>query len=143
MSECSSFCPGRLTGDKSAAMRWTMLAYHQYVYVRRRAKLVGWPKDIPFTNLSSLNKPVLLALLRRWRKGALRFLPVTETELMENARHPELVSPGMCSHGPPLVCRDDIKCSRFDKTTGEPVSKNRRLRTKGATTPKVIDLDVQ
>ncbi|KAI0364275.1 hypothetical protein BV20DRAFT_1116465 [Pilatotrama ljubarskyi] len=132
-----------VSGDKSAAMHWTMKTYHKYVYVRRRAQLVGWPKTLPFKNLSKLNKSVLLALQRRWREKTLRFVRITEDEAMKNARHPERVVPGRCEQGPPLICRNDIKKSRFDKTTGEPVSKKRRLRIKGATTPKVIDQDVE
>ncbi|KAI0324761.1 hypothetical protein GY45DRAFT_1340572 [Cubamyces sp. BRFM 1775] len=130
----------RLTKDKTAKMWWTMHAYHQYVYMRRRARLVGWPSDVRFADLSTLKKPTLETLHRRWRRRALRFERITEAEAFANSRHPERVVPGAeCDEGICHQGRDDIKKSRFDKETGLPVSSRRKLRLKGATSNKLVE----
>ena len=131
----------RVTQDKTAKMWWTMHGYHQYLYMRRCVRLVGWPSDVRFSSLAAHKKPTLDTLHSRWRRRLLRFELITPEEAFKNSRHPERVVPGVeYEEGTPHQGRDDIKKSRFDKKTGLPVSSRRKLRLKGATSKKIVDV---
>ncbi|KAM5536393.1 hypothetical protein V8D89_009932 [Ganoderma adspersum] len=43
-----------MSGIPGSKMRWTLKAYLKYVFLALRIKLVGWPPDIPFMNLSDI-----------------------------------------------------------------------------------------
>ncbi|KAI0759264.1 hypothetical protein BD413DRAFT_617889 [Trametes elegans] len=129
----------RITQDKTAHMCWTRLAFHEYVFVRRRVRLLGWPSTVPFQNLGALPLATLKRLHRRWCHKQLRFVRVGEDELAAHRRDPDATAPGKCVPGPPLRVRDDIKTSRFDPEKGEPVSDRRKLRTRGAISAKYVE----
>ena len=68
---------GDLTGDPGAAMWWTVEDYTATVVVQYGFRLAGYPRDVPFGNLSDIGGggARLAHLLRLWRTGALRFEP--------------------------------------------------------------------
>ncbi|PIL25509.1 hypothetical protein GSI_12427 [Ganoderma sinense ZZ0214-1] len=43
-----------LTGDDEAGMYWMVEDYIESVVLQHGLKLVGWPPDIPFQNLSNI-----------------------------------------------------------------------------------------
>ncbi|KAI1781997.1 hypothetical protein LXA43DRAFT_958016 [Ganoderma leucocontextum] len=43
-----------VTGDDEAGMYWTLEDYIESVVLQHGIKLVGWPPDIPFQNLSNI-----------------------------------------------------------------------------------------
>ncbi|KAM5540267.1 hypothetical protein V8D89_006086 [Ganoderma adspersum] len=63
-------------------MYWTLEDYIESVVLQHGLKLVGWPLDIPFQNLSNIRggAPVLTHLEHRWESGILRFVRITEDE---------------------------------------------------------------
>ncbi|OJT10036.1 hypothetical protein TRAPUB_13488 [Trametes pubescens] len=133
----------KLTGDKHASMWWTLHRYHQYLYVRRHVCIVGWPTHVRFTNLSYLNMGVIMHLQNLFSTEKLTFEYVDDDTYYENTRRPEAVAfSEEYDLGRPFAGRDDIKKSRFDSKTGEPISRRAKVRTRGAITPKyVVDTD--
>ncbi|KAI0349080.1 hypothetical protein OH77DRAFT_1375183, partial [Trametes cingulata] len=84
-----------LTGNPRAHMSWTPARYAKLVVLRHRYKLVGWPADVPFRNLSSVpgGARPLLALRAAWDRASLRFEPVTAVDLVNAVRDPQSVCP--------------------------------------------------
>ncbi|KAI0359888.1 hypothetical protein OH77DRAFT_1359869, partial [Trametes cingulata] len=84
-----------LTGIPHAHMSWTTHGYAKLVVIRYGYKLVGWPIDVPFRNLSNLpgGAQPLLALRAAWNARTLRFEPATRVDLVNAARDPASVSP--------------------------------------------------
>ncbi|KAL1941046.1 hypothetical protein VTO73DRAFT_7682 [Trametes versicolor] len=79
------------SGVDGAHMRWTWPGFAKGVVGRYRCKLVGWPADVPFANLSALRGGVrpLLALRAAWDAGTLRFERATDAEVADPASvHP-------------------------------------------------------
>ncbi|TFK91259.1 hypothetical protein K466DRAFT_515642 [Polyporus arcularius HHB13444] len=131
------------TKDKSATLWLDPPRYHRCVYIGRRIHLILWPAGVPFRNLSTLTKAQLsklLVALKKRGRGAVRFVDVTDEEAAAHARDVEGVIPGAyeaADIGIGHPGRSDIKKSRFKN--GKPVSKKRKLRTKGAITPKRVE----
>ncbi|RPD58333.1 hypothetical protein L226DRAFT_614441 [Lentinus tigrinus ALCF2SS1-7] len=131
------------TGDKSATLWYEGNYYHRFVYMRRRIRIDRWPDAVPFRNLSDLTEAQLILLLdalKKRGKGAVRFVDVSDAEAAAHARDVEGVLPGVYKQsaiGLGHPGRSDVKKSRFKN--GKPVSKGRKLRTKGAITPKYVD----
>ena len=67
-----------MTGDDEAGMYWTLEDYVESVVLQHGLKLVGWPPDIPFQNLSNIRGGVsaLTHLELRWESGILRFVRI-------------------------------------------------------------------
>ncbi|KAI0363045.1 hypothetical protein BV20DRAFT_959099, partial [Pilatotrama ljubarskyi] len=65
------------------------------VVIRYRYKLVGWPLDIPFCNLSEIRGGMLplCRLLALWNQNKLRFERATPADLANAARDPKSVHP--------------------------------------------------
>ncbi|KAI0349713.1 hypothetical protein OH77DRAFT_1375045, partial [Trametes cingulata] len=84
-----------LTGIPGARMSWTTDRYAKLVVVRYGYKLVGWPADVPFRNLSELpgGARPLLALRAAWNARTLRFEAASRVDLVNAARDPGSVSP--------------------------------------------------
>ena len=63
-------------------MGWSRKAYMKNVVQRYRVRIEGWPRgEVPFRNLSDVsNLPKLELLLRGWKEGTIRFVPITEAQ---------------------------------------------------------------
>ncbi|KAI0683611.1 hypothetical protein C8T65DRAFT_830371 [Cerioporus squamosus] len=135
------------TKDKSATLWYDPALYHAHVYMRRRIRLIRWPAGVPFRNLSRLTQSqliLLLAALKKRGRGAVRFVDVTDAEAAAHVRDVEGVAPGACDAGDigrGHPGRSDVKKSRLKD--GKPISKGRKLRLKGAITPKWVDDDME
>lgn len=127
----------RKTGCPRASMSYTLRRFYDNVFKRWRLVLPGWPRHISFQNLSYLRKAELIELLERLEDGRLRFEEVDEVEYYAHANDIKGVAPGEFERiGNAHPGRSDNKKSRFNRETGEPISRTRRLRLSGAKTPK-------
>lgn len=118
-------------------MSYTLRRFYDNVFKRWRLVLPGWPRHISFQNLSYLRKAELIELLERLEDGRLRFEEVDEVEYYARANDVKGVAPGKFERiGNAHPGRSDNKKSRFNRETGEPISRTRRLRLSGAKTPK-------
>ncbi|KAI0630918.1 hypothetical protein C8Q77DRAFT_1130087 [Trametes polyzona] len=140
---CLSWSLRKLTGDRTATMWWTRNRLHHTLFVERRVRLEGWPEDLPFQSLHKLTMKTLINLERLRSMKILRLVRVEDDgEYYSCARDPSLTVPGPADEGDsgmPNSGRDDIKKSRFDPVTGKPISRKRKLRVRGAITPKFVD----
>ena len=70
-------------------MFWTLEDYIKSVVLQHGYKLVGWPRGVPFKNLSDVsNLPKLELLLRGWKEGTIRFRKITDAEYTEMVTDP-------------------------------------------------------
>ncbi|KAG2342722.1 hypothetical protein BDR05DRAFT_885894, partial [Suillus weaverae] len=80
------------TGIPDATMQWAQ--YWRNVVKRYSVIITGWPKEIPFINLSTASSalPDLERLLRKWRSEAIKWKRLTAEELaaMEKERDQEI-----------------------------------------------------
>ena len=131
------------TRDKQAVMWYDLKYYHSRIFIRRRIKLIHWPAGVPFRNLSRLTEPQITVLhdaLKKGGKNSIQFVDVSDEEASAHACDPLGVAPGRVDESDITLGhpgRNDVKRSRLKN--GKPVSKGRKLRTKGAITPKFID----
>ncbi len=96
-------------------MRWTLKPYRLYVYLALRLKLVGWPPDIPFMNLSNISGYERISRIAGlWASGAMHFAPVTDEEYLAALKTPLTCAPGPLHHGfAPYLGRSDIKKRKY------------------------------
>ena len=102
-------------------MRWEALEYVLYVYLRLRVKLVGWPSDLVFTNLSSralTGLGCLSRLVALWDAGALRLERVSDAEYAAALADPCACVPGPLHAG----FREDFGRSDVGKRKHRPKS---------------------
>ena len=64
-----------MTGDAAAEMRWSLREYREKIILRHGVVLSGWPRSLPFRNLSSLQRSATAVreLLELFEEGKLRF----------------------------------------------------------------------
>ncbi|RDX45704.1 hypothetical protein OH76DRAFT_1420583 [Lentinus brumalis] len=75
-------------GVPDACMRWTLKSYHVNVYVGLGYELIGWPPEIPFTNLSDITGYERIhLLLSRWKTGKMYFARLPEARRLEAENH--------------------------------------------------------
>lgn len=88
--------PGKATGVRNASLSYSKKRYAKITVIQNELKLVGWPKDIPFRDFNSVRggNASLRRLLRRWRKGKLRFERATPEDIEAAKRDPSAVLPG-------------------------------------------------
>ncbi len=98
---------GRLTGIEDANLSYSEKLYAKNTVIRDGWKLCGWPKKIPFKDFNSIRggNAALRTLLRRWRKGVLRFERATLEDIEAARRDPSAVRPGAAKKKarPPLA----------------------------------------
>ncbi|PIL34741.1 hypothetical protein GSI_03522 [Ganoderma sinense ZZ0214-1] len=84
-----------LTRDDEAGMYWMVEDYIESVVLQHGLKLVGWPPDIPFQNLSNIRGGVsaLMHLEYRWESGILRFAQMMEDEHLTASVNTEHLAP--------------------------------------------------
>ncbi|KAG1720619.1 uncharacterized protein EDB91DRAFT_1064769, partial [Suillus paluster] len=86
---CSSICNiinrtlhnvGEITGDSNAKMQWAY--YFWNVIQHYQVVIEGWPKNIPFANLSKVSSalPELEMLLRKWELGTTHWKVLTDED---------------------------------------------------------------
>ncbi|KAH9853264.1 hypothetical protein C2E23DRAFT_728919 [Lenzites betulinus] len=94
-----------------ATMAYTVKNYCKKVVLRYRVKLVGWPDDIMFDNLSRITgKARVSRLLRLWMSGEMCFVPILDSAELDAARRdPLAVAPALMHRGlPPKRSRRDL-----------------------------------
>ncbi|EMD38963.1 hypothetical protein CERSUDRAFT_112677 [Gelatoporia subvermispora B] len=73
-----------ITLDDTATMRYP--TFWRDVTEKYHVIVEGWPRDIPFKNLSDLsNVQVLETLLQGWQSGTIRFRRITDAEFRQLA----------------------------------------------------------
>ncbi|RDX39383.1 hypothetical protein OH76DRAFT_1491234, partial [Lentinus brumalis] len=78
-----------LSGRGHAKMRWTVKKYYLYVFRRYRIELRGWPRGVPFMNLSKLTGLARIQRLsERWKAGKMHFAPVSDAALEAARKNP-------------------------------------------------------
>lgn len=92
-----------VTGIPDAKMAYVIKRYCTDVVLRYYVKLVGWPDDIVFDDLSRITgKERISRLLELWKSGSMRFVPVTDSAELDAARRdPLLVAPALLHRGIP------------------------------------------
>ncbi|PIL33274.1 hypothetical protein GSI_04724 [Ganoderma sinense ZZ0214-1] len=108
-----------MSGIPGRKMRWTLKAYFKYVYLALRLKLVGWPHDIPFMNLSDITGLTRISRIATlWESGRMYFAPVTDEEYLAALVDPLSCAPGPLHHGfAPDLGRCDIKKRKYRPKT--------------------------
>ncbi|KAI0689088.1 hypothetical protein C8T65DRAFT_589023 [Cerioporus squamosus] len=111
-----------LSGRGGAKMRWTVKSYFLYVFLRYRIALRGWPRDIPFMNLSDITGwEHISRLSTRWKTGKMYFAPVSDAALEAAMKNPISVAPGPLNNGFAMdLGRSDIKKRRALPKDGRP-----------------------
>ncbi|KAI0702822.1 hypothetical protein C8T65DRAFT_579055 [Cerioporus squamosus] len=111
-----------LAGRGGAKMRWTVKSYYLYVFLRYRIQLRGWPREIPFMNLSDITGWRRISLLsKRWKTGKMYFAPVSDAALEAAMKSPISVAPGPLNNGYAMdLGRSDIKKRRALPKDGRP-----------------------
>lgn len=105
-----------MSGVRKARMRWSLRLYVLYVYITYGLKLVGWPPDMRFMNLSRITGLVRISrLVDLWESGEMYFAQVSDEEREAARENPLLAAPG------PL--HDGIRAKRYRKDV-----KRRRAR---------------
>ncbi|TBU36882.1 hypothetical protein BD309DRAFT_975054 [Dichomitus squalens] len=130
----------RLSGDPKAGMFWTFEDYIESVVLKHGHKLIGWPCDIPFGNLSYVHGgvDVLTRLDTLWTSGALKFIPITEDERIAASVDPYQLAPApKCAHRKSQGGREDIGCARPRPKTN-PYNLALRHPKNGPKTPKYV-----
>ncbi|KAI9057440.1 hypothetical protein FKP32DRAFT_1571061 [Trametes sanguinea] len=101
-----------LIGSPSAtSMRWTLKGYYKKIYVEYGLRLVGWPADEIFADLSKITGFLRISrLLILWEAGLMRLERVSLDKHERAAQRPEDVAPSPRHHGlPPKLGRSDLK----------------------------------
>ncbi|KAI0362938.1 hypothetical protein BV20DRAFT_290663 [Pilatotrama ljubarskyi] len=113
------------TGDPRAAMFWTPELFRDKVFLTYGVKLVNWPLDIEFTNISKMVNPTgkVRALLDAWAAPAcrMRWAPISQDELIAGTFDVRSACPGPHFQDPiPKGGRNDIGKRRARATDLEP-----------------------
>ncbi|KAM5545550.1 hypothetical protein V8D89_000588 [Ganoderma adspersum] len=129
-----------LTGDHEACMHWSLAQYCKRIFIKYRLRLVGWPHDIVFTNLSDVTgSERILRLFALWESGVLRFVPVDDDEVEAARRNPLTAAPGPLHLGLPRGWgRNDIGKRRRRPITDPDGTHTYRYVRDGPKTPRVV-----
>ncbi|EIW51156.1 uncharacterized protein TRAVEDRAFT_54838 [Trametes versicolor FP-101664 SS1] len=84
-----------------AQMAYTAKRYCTTIVLQYRIKLVGWPDDIVFDDLSRIAGGERISrLLALWKSGSMHFVPLTDpAELDAAKKDPLLVAPARLHRG--------------------------------------------
>ncbi|OCH87528.1 hypothetical protein OBBRIDRAFT_736014 [Obba rivulosa] len=88
-----------ITLDDTATMRYP--TFWRDVTEKYHVIVEGWPRDIPFKNLSDLsNVQVLETLLQGWESGAIHFRRISDAEFRQlaEARRAQLAEQAAAGH---------------------------------------------
>ena len=120
-----------MSGIPGQKMRWTLKGYWKYIYLALRLKLIGWPHDIPFMNLSDITGFARISRIATlWDSGQMYFAPVSDEEYLTALENPVSCSPSPLHFGfAPDLGRCDIKKRKYrPKTDPLNVRKGRYVR---------------
>ena len=121
-------------------MFWTLEDYIKSVVLQHGYKLVGWPRGVPFKNLSDVDggTSVLTGLDNLWNAGDLRFVPITDDERIAAASDANYLAPAPhCAHRKRPGGREDIGRARYRYKTN-PYNLALRHAKNGPKTPKDV-----
>ena len=124
-------------------MFWTLEDYIKSVVLQHGYKLVGWPRDVPFMNLSDVHGGVsmLISLEHLWDSGDIKFVPITEDERIAASSDAKRLAPARhCAHRKRPGGREDIGRARYRYKTN-PHNLPLRRPKKGPKTPKRVPDD--
>lgn len=118
-------------------MHWHAQDFYQNITIPYKLRLVGWPEGVAFDNLSKLKRSsrVLDDLLRRWVRGELCFVQMSDAELQELGEIG--TAPGISPPRKQRMGRCDIKKDRNRPVTN-PLNLPRRRVRNGPKTPKIV-----
>ena len=120
-----------MSGIPGQKMRWTLKGYWKYIYLALRLKLIGWPHDIPFMNLSDITGFARISRIATlWDSGRMYFAPVSDEEYLAALKNPVSCSPSPLHFGfAPDLGRCDIKKRKYrPKTDPLNLRKGRYIR---------------
>ena len=108
-----------MSGIPGQKMRWTLRTYWKFVFLALRLKLVGWPPDIPFMNLSDLSGFARISRIATlWDSGRMYFAPVSDAEYLAALNDPYSCAPAPLHCGlAPDLGRCDIKKRKYRPKT--------------------------
>ncbi|KAM5538897.1 hypothetical protein V8D89_007437 [Ganoderma adspersum] len=108
-----------LSGISGRKMRWTLGAYYKHVFLALRIKLVGWPPDVPFMNLSDITGLARISRIAAlWESGEMHFEHVTDEEYLAALNSPCSCTPSPLHFGfAPDLGRSDIKKRKYRPKT--------------------------
>ena len=111
-------------------MRYSVLSYSRYVFRRYLLRLVGWPDDVLFANLSEVTGAErLLRLLALLEENVLDFVPVGVAEANMAMYNPLYAAPAALHHGiPEKLGRNDVKKRRQRPVTNPMNRPYKRVR---------------
>ena len=121
-------------------MFWTLEDYIESVVLQHGYKLIGWPRDIPFKNLSDVEggTSILTRLGNLWDYGDLKFVPITEDERIAASFDAKNLAPApLCVHRKRPGGREDIGRARYRYKTN-PYNLPLRRPKNGPKTPKRV-----
>ena len=114
--------------------------YIDSVVLQHGYKLVGWPRDVVFQNLSDIygGMSTLTYLESLWKSGDLKFVPITEDERIAAGLDAKLLAPAPhCAHRKRPGGRADIGRARYRYKTN-PHNLPLRRPKNGPKTPKRV-----
>ena len=121
-------------------MFWTLEDYIESVVLQHGYKLVGWPRGVPFKNLSDVHggMSMLTHLEHLWGSGDLKFVPITEGERLAASIDPNRLAPASnCARRKRPGGREDIGRARYRYKTN-PYNHPLRHPKNGPKTPKSV-----
>ena len=120
-------------------MRYSVLSYSRYVFRRYLLRLVGWPDNVLFANLSEVTGAErLLRLLALLEQNVLNVVPVSVAEANIAMYNPLYAAPAPLHLGiPENLGRNDLKKRRRRPVTNPTNRPYKRVRN-GPKTPKEI-----
>lgn len=131
-----------MSGKPDAKMYWTPSRYYNCVLSRYRYRLVGWPPDAFFGNLSDLRGGLHLfdELLFRWHHGILHWVTISDAEFCKLDKVHAI--PGVPLPQMPRAGRNDLKKARFRPLTN-PMSLPLRRPRLGPKSDKFVCEDLE
>ncbi|KAI0349202.1 hypothetical protein OH77DRAFT_1432269 [Trametes cingulata] len=122
-------------------MFWTPQLFRDEVFLAYGVKLVNWPLDVEFTNISNMLKPTgkVRKLLRAWEQGRMRWAWISQDEHIAGIFDVRSACPGPHFQTPiPKGGRNDIGKRRARATDAEPEKYPRRYMRNGAKSLRYI-----
>lgn len=95
-------------------MFWTLDGYFKNVYLAHNLKLVGWPEELIWRNLSYITSFKRISfLVKLWNEGDLRFEPVSPIERQAALLDYRKAAPApRYFTAPPKLGRSDLKARK-------------------------------
>ncbi|OJT13580.1 hypothetical protein TRAPUB_9384 [Trametes pubescens] len=133
---------GHAVGNPFVGLWYTIEDFAETVVICYGYKIEGWPRSIPFRNMSNIGGcNVLSELIKLWKEDSIKFVPATHLDKLNAALDPALVAPGPgFIHRKNSGGRDDIGRSRYRPKTKPDGGPLRRPKD-GPKSAKVVHSD--